>query len=70
MTAAERYANKLQRDYGLDVVPVNLNDETYDTVDRVARKVLSDTVYQQWRSDFAREVNLLRKKFGIAGSIS
>lgn len=69
MTDAEKYANKLQRDYGLTIVPVELADETYDTVDKVAQAILSADIYQQWRSDYADEVNLLRSAFGIAGRI-
>lgn len=69
MTTAEKYARELQRDYGIEQVAVSLDDKTYDSVDKVAAEVLPVDKYQQWRKDFAAEVNALREKFGIEGRI-
>lgn len=59
MTNAEKYAQKLQRDYGIEQVAVSLDDETYDTADKVATEVLPAETYQQWRKDYAAEVNAM-----------
>ncbi len=69
MTNAEKYAKMLQRDYGIKQTAVKLDDKTFNTVDKVARKVLPTDKYQQWENNYTAKTNALRKQFGIKGRI-
>ena len=74
MTNAEKYAQRIQkryniRDYKTLKLADNLPDEIYDTIEKVAKKVLPLEVYNQWKQDIAKEVNGLRDKLGLTAKL-
>ncbi|RUM47749.1 MAG: hypothetical protein DSY80_00585 [Desulfocapsa sp.] len=49
MTKAEEYARRLQIKYGIEPIPMQLDDKMYPTIDSVARKVLPFEKYCLWK---------------------